>query len=222
MRQKRIYLFSIILWLSVGCAFAQKSETIETADYIFYIPENISGAEKRPLCIALSPNADAQAMINTWKPVANKYKWLIFASKEFRNGVASFKLFNNFPQIIDHLSELYPIDKTRIIATGFSGGGMGSHQLSFLYPELIRAIVINTGMMHEYFAAKKNEYPRSKIAVFLASPTDFRYQEMQRDRAFLEDLGWQTKWIEFSGGHTIAPEATYQEAAQWLAQNLEY
>ena len=53
----------------------------------------------------------------------------------------------------------------------------------------------------------------------LASPSDFRYQEMKRDRTFLEILGWKTKWIEFQGGHRIAPAASYDQAARWLIEN---
>ncbi len=56
--------------------------------------------------------------------------------------------------------------------------------------------------------------------VFLASPTDFRYNEMKRDRGFLESHGWKTKWIEFTGGHTLAPYEIYEQAAQWLEKNL--
>jgi hypothetical protein len=42
---------------------------------------------------------------------------------------------------------------------------------------------------------------------------------MKRDRAFLEARGWVAKWIEFPGGHTIAPASAYEEAAAWLEKH---
>lgn len=85
----------------------------------------------------------------------------------------------------------------------------------------------------------------NKTVVFLASPTDFRYKNMQWDRQFLESKGWKTKsaycailaqyvlqsqhskidkilptlqWIEFEGGHNFAPESAYEEAAEWIEE----
>ena len=44
----------------------------------------------------------------------------------------------------------------------------------------------------------------------LSSKTDFRYEEMARDREFLEGFAWDVKWIEFDGGHKIAPDSAWQ------------
>ncbi len=79
---------------------------------------------------------------------------------------------------------------------------------------------MNTGMMPHHMAGNDPfdaaHYPRGKLAVFLASPKDFRYREMQEDRALLETVGWQTAWFEFDAGHTYAPPDVYQQAAAWL------
>ena len=95
---------------------------------------------------------------------------------------------------------------------------MVSHAVAKFHPHLVSAVVINTGMMEESFMTA--DYPSEKLAVFLASPTDFRYKEMQRDRAFLESHRWKTKWIEFPDGHTLAPDNLCEQAAQWLEENL--
>lgn len=200
----------------------KKSETIDRPKYLVYIPAGVDHSKKYPLVIALSPGGDAQSMINTWRSVSDKNKWIIFASKEFQNNVDMDKIMSSLLSIVsrDLLLRL-PVDRSKIIATGFSGGAMGSHAFAFLYPRLASAVVLNTGMMHEHYAQKKYNYPRGKLAVFLASPTDFRYEAMKKDRKFLEDLGWKTEWIEFKGGHTIAPASCYQEAAQWLQKNFK-
>ena len=170
------------------------------------------------MVVGLSPGGDAQSVINAWKGTAEEYGWVIFASKIYKNGGDMDAMLSGIANKLNEVFINFPIDKSRVIATGLSGGGMGAHAFSFLYPRLITAVVVNTGIMHEYYIGQKYRYPREKIAVFLASPADFRYGEMKRDRDFLEGLGWQTKWIEFQGGHTMAPDSTYREAAAWLTE----
>jgi len=202
------------------------SQIIENDYYILYMPSSIDldDLEKKyPLVLALSPSADANSMINKLDFIADKHDWIIMASKESRNGMS----FNDINPIlksrVDEVTGEYPIDESKIIATGFSGGAMTSHAMSFDYPNTISAVVANTGKISDYYLIdinRKANYPTNKIAVFLASPTDFRYGEMKNNSDFLEEKNWNTKWIEFEGGHTLAPDSNYEEAAEWLQEQL--
>jgi len=198
-----------------------KPKTLDKKNYIFYIPSDCNLNKFHPLVIALSPTADTQSMLNTWKNVAESKKWFIYASKTFRNAIPVRPILKQIYSDIYHLSLYYPIDTKRIIAGGMSGGGMGGHFFSYYYRNLVSAVIVNTGMIDSTFKSSTYGYPRNKIVVFLASPTDFRYEEMNDDRKFLESLDWNIKWIEFEGGHIIAPESVYQEAADWLQEQLE-
>jgi predicted esterase len=200
---------------------AQAGNIIEYPDYIIYLPSGLSLTEKYPLLIALSPSADASGMIEFWKNTGEKYKWIIYASKIGRNGMDLDSTINDIASIIKKdILPSYPVDRKRIIASGFSGAGMASHAFSFLYPHIISAVIINTGMINEDYL-KEDTYPGGKIAVFLASPEDFRYNEMKRDRDFLQNLGWNIKWIEFPGGHTMAPKTVYDEAVKWVEDEFD-
>jgi predicted esterase len=219
---KRCLIISFIIFSLAAICLAGEAVVTDTPEYIIYIPSGIDSQRNYPLVIALSPSGDARSMISTWKDVAEEYKWLILASKGFKNGIVNYQAeFSGIKSIIENPANSVPADKSKIIVSGFSGGGMGAHIFSFLYPELISGVVVNTGMIQEEYIKQKGQYPRGKSAVFLASPADFRYQEMKRDREFLRGLGWKTEWIEFPEGHTIAPGRYYKEAAQWLSVNLE-
>lgn len=184
--------------------------------YIMYIPAGISDAKMYPLLIALSPTADAQAAIETWIRVTEKYKWMIFASKEFRTGIDMAPVLERLMSGLADLSARFPIDQSRVMASGLAGGGMGAHALSFLYPKVIHAVIVNNGVINDYFIGQKDLYPRAGSAVFLADPSGARYTEMGRDRKFLEGFGWKAKWIEFNGDDAFATASAYQEAAEWL------
>lgn len=216
---KKIILILLLLAMPrvCFCGVSNKPQRISTAQYILYIPSGIDHSRKYPLVFALSPGADGNSMVGAWKEVADKYKWIVLGSNEHRNGLLFKDLGPMLTKTLKFVTANYPVDKSRVIATGFSGGGMSAHYLSMAYPNLFWAVVANTGMIHEdYKDGKKYSYPRNKIAVFLASPTDFRYGEMKENRRFLESIGWKTKWVEFPGGHAIAPKTAYETAAEWL------
>ncbi len=205
----------------VNEAFAPKGKMIDRKSYILYIPSTLDRKRRFPLVVALHPAADARCMTGLWKKSAHAYGWMVFASKEFRNG-------QDMPRQLSEIAALlntdilvnYPVDRRAIIAAGFSGGGMGAHALSFWFPGLISAVVVNTGKMNDIFLELTDQYPEGKRAVFIASSTDFRYTEMKRDCEILKKRRWETKWIEFKGGHMVAPPEYYDEAALWLKTRL--
>jgi predicted esterase len=215
-------LAGLLVWGGVARApewlWRIRGKLIEHPTYLIYLPDGYQTGKPYPLVFALSPSADAFSMISVWAPVANRHGWIVAASKESRNGVDFDLVLQQVEAELDDVEKNYKIEPDRVIFTGLSGGGMVAHAFSKFHPARVTAIVINTGMMEETFMT--DDYPQGKLAVFLASPADFRYQEMQRDRSFLEAHHWKTTWIEFSGGHTLAPVAIYEQTAAWLEENL--
>jgi predicted esterase len=199
---------------------AIESPAIDRGEYLLYVPGGINGGGKYPLVVALSPSADADSMIAVWRPIADRHRWIILASKVSRNGVDIAPVAKTVLSDVAEVEAAYPVDKAKIIFTGLSGGGMASHYFSYEYPDMVSAIVVNTGMLAENYSMD-SPYAENKTAVFLASPTDFRYTYMQRDKLFLDSKGWRTRWIEFEGGHTFAPQSAYEEAAEWLEESLK-
>ncbi|MDD5669139.1 MAG: alpha/beta hydrolase-fold protein [Candidatus Omnitrophica bacterium] len=213
----RIILSAFVIFCL--CPFVPvECRTVDQEQYIVYVPEGYSQPDPRPLILVFSPGGDASGMITTWQPVADRYAWFVLASKQFRNNQDTAPIITELVEVVRKLPEQFPVDKTRVAASGFSGGAMFSHSLSFMYPDIISTVVANTGKIDDIYIQRKAEYPKNKRVVFLASPADFRYDEMKRDRQLLTSLGWKTKWIEFPDGHTIAPESSYMEAAAWLTE----
>ena len=192
---------------------------LETSEYLLYLPPRMDTNLKHPMVVALSPSADAWSMIHAWEKAVGKHQWILFASKFTSNNRTFGENLNELVPLLRSLPEDYPIDREKIIATGLSGGAMLAHFLAYQHPKLIAAVVANTGMMDDH--PPELPYPRNKVAVFLASSTDFRYGDMKKNLEFLKGLGWKTRWIEFPGGHKLAPSAVYEEAADWVAQHLE-
>ncbi|MBU0469581.1 MAG: hypothetical protein KJ736_11065 [Candidatus Omnitrophica bacterium] len=199
-----------------------KSSIIEEETFIIYVPSKIDLKKKYPLVIALSPNADANSMLNALKSSAEKNKWIVYASKEFKNNVSMTEQLFSLMVNLDWVNTNFPVNESQIIAAGFSGGGMGAHAFAYHYPDTVRGVIVNTGMLHDYYMSPRESerYPREKKAVLIASPTDFRYEEMIRDKEFLEGFAWDVKWIEFEGGHKIATDKEWGAAVEWLDNQM--
>jgi predicted esterase len=201
------------------------AELRDEPEYLLYRPGHLDGGAGSALVVALSPSGDAAQLLAVWQPIAERHQWFVYASKTVRNGQAYDQVVQGLVRDVKALLAREPIDPKKVVISGFSGGAMASHFFVSAHPELFQAVVLNTGMMPEYFTPDGSTlrapflgeaWPRAKRAVFLASPTDFRYGAMQEDRAYLERHDWQTLWLEFPGGHTLAPEATWALAADWL------
>jgi predicted esterase len=197
----------------------RSGKLVELGGALVYVPRGIEAGKKYPLVFALSPSGDALSMIATWAPVADKRRWIVAASTDFKNGLGFSTVLAKMDMALTEVEKSYPVDSARVIFTGFSGGGMGAHAFAGFYPARVRAVVINSGMIQPTFAT--DDYPKGLTAVFIASPTDYRYDEMKADRSFLEQRGWKTSWIEFSGGHAVAPPEIYERAAAMVADSLK-
>lgn len=201
---------------------APGSQVVEWADAIIYVPSTLKPAQKLPLVVSFSPTADAAFMVKFWSGLAERHGLIVYASKLYKNHTPMN--YAHMRAYIDRALAELPVERSKIIFTGISGGGSFSHSMNAVYPGLARGLIINTGQFWEegedgHALARKNlaRLGRTPLrAAFLASPTDFRYREMQRDQKLLKELGSSTLWIEFAGGHVYAPEAVYDEAVKWV------
>lgn len=193
-----------------------RGKTYDDRNWALYEPAD-KPAGKRPIVVAFHPAANWRLMLERWSPIADKLGWYVAVSKTSKNGMQMKHIARAFGMGIDTLAAKHPIDVHRLATTGYSGGGMLSHYLAMTMKTRVRAVIPNTGIVHPKFRDRKN-YPVGKIVAFIASPTDKRYAEMKGDRERLEALKWRTKWIEFKGGHVLAPYETCLEAATWVEE----
>ena len=209
------------LFLAAGTAHAAEGQLLDQERTLLYVPADLDPAKgKHPIIIALSPGGRPYDMIQAWRAAADAHGWFVLASKEFHNGTDADPILGALMQDVKALAKTQPIDVAKVIAAGFSGGAMGAHMLAAAYPWQVVAVVANCGVISDGDRAKDDRYPWSKKVVFLASPGDMNYARMQEDERWLTRRAWTTDWIEFEGGHVIAPAAVYDAAAEWLASNL--
>ncbi len=213
----------------------KEGNIVDNDNYIAYFPKNILDNNKAkyfPMIAVFSPAGNASFAIEFWRNIADKYQFILYASKIYRNYMPELqpKSGHIYSSIYNFAKE-YPVDTGKIIYTGLSGGGSFSYYLNYYIPNAAFALIINTGRIWEeqmYYPiandiqAANEKMQRKPIVLMLASRTDFRYSFMQRDRDLIAKLGWKFLWLEFDGGHTLAPYPTYYQAIDWLKQQPEW
>lgn len=218
-----LLLAALMLVLPAGLTAAPlASGTYEENEYLVYVPDGIDTDQKYPLIVAFSPSGDADGLVKTWGPHADRNKCLVMASKIIKNGMDIPLYLKRLRKLIwERVGEQFPVQTDRVIALGTSGGGMAAHLFSFFHPDTVWAVISSVGYIHENSLKHKDTYPQGKVCAFLTSPTDFNYKLMQEDKKFLTSLNWKLKWYEFEGGHRTAPEDVREEALKWVLQTLQ-
>ncbi len=195
--------------------------TLETHDrYLLLLPEHQNMLNDSIIIVGFSPSGDADSIMNAWRPAAEKRGWPVFTSKTFHNGELPMTFDSELISDIGNVSSRLWYIEPKFVFTGVSGGGQLSQAFAFGHPSIVAAVVTNCGIINPGYWNFTKYYPHNKVAFFIASPTDFRYEQMKKDRDFLSSIGWKTGWVEFEGGHALAPTSTYEQVAVWLEQTI--
>jgi hypothetical protein len=215
---------------------------VNVAGGIVYVPDSLVRGRRPALVVAFSPNGQPQSALSYLTQQADRSGCLVYASSEYRNGSGDLD-YDTPGKHIKQVVAAFGVDPTRVIFTGVSGGGSFAHAMNFAFPGLGGALIINTAMIwgptvpgpndpqpgtngpdwydevNDHLADYKAQFAASgsrRLIVFLGSPGDFRYEEMQRDVALYRRLGWTVFYTEFSGGHRLAPASKYAAAFDWI------
>jgi len=191
--------------------------------YMLFIPKNISSARPLSILVCLPGwGIAAKQDIHVWTFPAQKNRLVVINLDVNYNSIKSASevksLYYRIMQIIDGLSETYPIDTRKIYIAGTSAGGMASIALALQFPGKFLAIgVVSGGRLG--FGAKS--YLRN------ANGKYFYMVHGQQDRSIPIGEFYSTKQqlerngaiIEFSvfpeGAHTL-PSRAYAEVIDWL------
>ena len=183
-----------------------------------YIPPQLRGTqEKVPLvfyfhgvnCVPLygaeqsdwHDIADRENFIVVYPAPAVNKAWNIFNDPALPND------FEFVMALIEHMKQVHPIDETRIYATGFSMGGMMTHAICGVYPEVFAAGAPFNAYDFAYFKQPKAVYAGVVKGVDTAALSQVSVQHQMAD----------AKWGEKTYRMPIFQTAGFNDAtiANW-------
>lgn len=231
----------------------------QNRDFVVYTPRNYDPYRgSYPTIIAFDPSQESSRpgiYDSVLRETADRHGLLVLTSRYYRNGefqpdgATKNMAFDSNCRIrtiggayatqrskILRAMRSFPIDRSRVIFLGFSGGGSMAHALNIRYPGMADAIVANTSMIwgeeiseatgrgegtvnvapwKEFMQSCRTaaDYSKSRrLAAFLTSNGDFRQAEMLGDIRLYGSLVWRAAHYPFVGGHRIAPADVYARA----------
>ena len=117
-----IFLFSCKNSENVKIDTTVLNELIKENDsYSFYVPKR-ENDQKFPLLLLFDPQASSTNAVNKYIDLAEKHGFIIACSKLSRNGVPLENAKSDTKSILSEIKTNLPVDSTKIILAGFSGG----------------------------------------------------------------------------------------------------
>lgn len=158
-----------------------------------YIPPHLRGTDQKvplvfyfhgvncvPLYGAEQSNwhdiADREGLIVVYPAPSVSKAWNIY------NDPALPSDFDFVMALIGHMKKVHPIDETRIYATGFSMGGMMTHALSSVYPDVFAAAAPCNAFDFAYFRSPRETYKGTVKGVDIDSLQEESQQRVLADR----------------------------------------
>jgi predicted esterase len=208
--------------------------SVQTRDATILVPTGIVPGRTYPLVATFSWDGNPITEFQAWWNLAKENGWFVYASRDYQNSVLrsgfgpSEKVATRVKAQLDALPGTLPIDTSRIIFSGFSGGANFADFMNLRFPGYAAAVIINSGEIPALFrkTPRRGAAPMPtaasfdgsrKLGVFLCSPSDGQFYGItQANAKLMESLGWQTLFLSFPGGHSIAPPSTYNQALSWI------
>ena len=186
-----------------------KCEKDAAQAYVLYLPSNYTPDHAWPVLVAFDPRANAKAPVATYQAAAEKYGYILAASKNSRNGPYNIGIAAAHAMLTD-VTTRFRTDPKRIYATGHSGGSRLAMGLAMQIDKGQYAGVIASSAAFPF----PNPPDKLDFPVFgTAGMEDFNYVEMQRFDRMVKSAH---KVRVFTGGHTWPTTDLAMEAIEWL------
>ncbi len=178
--------------------------------YWIAVPGNSDSAERKPLIIAFDPNGDGKLAVHSLTGAVTNLGYMVAGSNVIRNGYENME--NAFATLTADILKYYNVDRERMYAAGFSGGGRFAQIFSQMYPDIKAVISIGAGSVFSQSAQPVNKLP----VLFLAGNEDFNYMEIENSIEILKSMEFHCYFLEFEGKHEWPRGPVMDEALLWF------
>ncbi len=174
-------------------------------DHSYYItqPDHHNSEQKFPLVIVIDPHGDGLSAMEKFKDALKDVPIVIAGSKKLRNNYDGFE--TSIKNLHNDLVEKYPVDPTKVIVAGFSGGARMALYYGMKYP-VYGIIMFGAGP-----GRLIDGFPQKQI-YGVSGTRDFNFIEQYRP--LFDDIGTNSKYVNdyFRGTHAWPPERYIREA----------
>jgi len=191
----------------------------EEISWEVYIPNNDS-SEVPGVFVYVSPMSTGR-IDSRWREVMDQQNLIYIAANRSGNRILVNRRMVLAILAVQALGQRFEFDTTRIIVSGFSGGGRVASRISTQYPEVFTGALYICGV--DFW--KKDKTPKVERLiqnrfVFLTGTKDFNRRETRQiQKRYIKAGAQHTKLIEVPDMAHAHPDATYlTEALEFLLE----
>jgi tetratricopeptide (TPR) repeat protein len=186
-------------------------EADKTQSYSLYLPSKFDGKTKLPIIYVFDPGARGKTGVQVFSDAAEKYDYIVVGSNDSRNGLGGDKLMAIFNNISTDTHRRFPIDDTRIVMAGFSGGSRTAS--IFAYSCKCAFAVIGSGAGF-WQGVDVNKLPF--VFFGAAGYDDLNYFELRilSEKLFVAKATYRVDY--FDGPHQWLPTSLAEQALAWV------
>ncbi|MGB9893419.1 MAG: dienelactone hydrolase family protein, partial [Candidatus Saccharicenans sp.] len=177
--------------------FQQKTLTLEDGTllrYTLYVPPSISNNKPVPLVLALhyggtvTPYFGKDILVYLIEPALWNLGAIMVSPDCPGRGWNNPKSEQAILALLDFLLKNYPVDKNKIVITGYSLGAMGTWYLVSRHPDLFSAAIPISGIPREEISLAGNKTP-----IYAIHSEDDELIPVEQVKQFIQ--GWQSKGL---------------------------
>ena len=229
MKSVMVYLtLATLIVLNCQCKSKQNKSEVRMADgispniirvectgdtshsYYIALPEDFDPAENYPLIIAFDPKGDGKLAVKSMIGGVTNFGFIVAGSNVIRNGYENAEYAFNI--LFTDIQNRYPVNRNRIYAAGFSGGGRYAQILSQVNTNIKAVISMGAGFSLNPSQPLLNNPPM----LFLVGDEDFNYLEIMNSWESLKLAGLRYYILEFHGKHEWPDPDIINEALLWF------
>lgn len=185
--------------------------------YAAYIPSGYDPARRWPILYCFDPGGRGERPLALFRDAAERGGLVIASAHGFSSSSSSPERTGAIiAGIWNDTHRRFPIDLTRVFATGFSGGGRVAWLLDALTKDVPFAGIIEVGAGLPWSEPPRDYDPAGPAFCGMSGRLDFNYYEVVSLRNRLRDAGGATRLAVFDGGHAWPPEQECGRALDWM------
>ena len=178
--------------------------------YYVALPDDFDSTENYPLIIAFDPQGDGNLAVRSMIGGVTNFGFMVAGSDVIRNGYENTEYAFNI--LTNDILNRYPVDKDRIYAAGFSGGGRYAQIFSQINTNVKAVISMGAGLSLNPSQPLRNKVPM----LFLVGDEDFNFLEIINSKEPLEVTELRYYILEFHGKHAWPGHNIINEALLWF------
>ena len=175
--------------------------------FALYIPKSLRDPSAKAIIYFMEPAARGSLPIDLYKDLAEKYEVILVGSNNSRNGPLHLGV-EAYDHIREHTLKYLPIGESKVIVSGFSGGGRLSQYLASIYED-IDGVLSVAGPKSKYSADFPGNNGNLKYAAVVGTK-DMNYREHRLWDVTLKERGVDGFLNIYSAGHQWAPLEEYE------------